>query len=228
MDRLELNEQLADIARELAEEKDGEQTLERAVRMPIELIEHCTLAGVSITHPQELTCPAVSHEDVRLLDELQHKLQEGPLIELRDQDSVVSGNVDTDSRWPKWGAQASGQFRIRSAMAFRLFNDGRKLAALSLYSEKPDAFTRDDHVDALVMAAQAAVAVAATLELDQMQLALRSRQTIGEAVGMLRERFGLTSEQAFGVLKRLSSQQNVKLLHIAQHVVETGSLPEPK
>lgn len=94
-------------------------------------------------------------------------------------------------------------------MAFRLFTDGRTLAALSLYSEEPDAFTRDDLADGLAMAAHTGITVASTLELDQMRTALLSRRVIGEAIGILRERFTLTSDRAFSALRRLSSQQNL-------------------
>jgi GAF domain-containing protein len=226
MDRHQFNEHLADAARSAAEELDGAHTLDRAVTLPTELIERCSFAGVSVLSPHGIDIHAVSHQDVRLIEELQHKLGEGPVHLLRHVDTVISGNVDTDNRWPDWGTHVASQFRIRSAMAFRLFTDGQTLAALDLYSEEPDAFTHDDHVDGLVTAAQVGVLLSSSLELEQMHTALRSRQNIGEAVGMLRERFGLSSEQAFGVLKRLSSQQNVKLVHVAQHVVDTGSLPE--
>ena len=60
-----------------------------------------------------------------------------------------------------------------------------------------------------------------------MHTALGSRQLIGEATGILRERFALTSDQSFAVLKRLSSQQNIKLFAVAQHIVDTGTLPGP-
>lgn len=43
----------------------------------------------------------------------------------------------------------------------------------------------------------------------------------------MRERFTLTEDQAFNVLKRLSSQQNVKLVAIAREIVNTGDLPNP-
>ena len=89
-----------------------------------------------------------------------------------------------------------------------------------------DAFDHDDHLDGLILAAHAAVALAATLEEDQLHRALETRRMIGEATGIIRERFGLTSDQAFAVLRRLSSHQNVKLHRVAQHLVETGSLPE--
>ena len=226
MDRQQFNQHLADIAREMAEELDGENTLGRAASLPTELIDRCSFAGVLVLGHDGIDVHAVSHQDVHLIEELQHKLGEGPIYALRAADTVISGDVDSDNRWPRWGEQVSDQFRIRSAMAFRLYTDGPNLAALNLYSEEPDAFTQDDYVDGLVMAAQIGVLLASALELDQMHTALRSRQTIGEAVGMLRERFDLTSEQAFAVLKRLSSQQNVKLAHIAQHVVDTGALPE--
>ncbi len=232
MDRLAFNEQLAETARRAAESNDTEYTLERAVTLPVELIHRCSLAGIAVIthgHPAGGTIahPAVSHADARHIDELQHKLDQGPLVELRHDDEVISGNVDTDNRWTQWGAEASADYRIRSAMAFRLFTDGRTLAALSLYSEEPDAFTRDDLADGLAMAAHTGITLASTLELDQMHTALLSRRVIGEAIGILRERFTLTSDQAFGVLKRLSSQQNLKLAHIAQQLVDTGDLPTP-
>jgi AmiR/NasT family two-component response regulator len=48
---------------------------------------------------------------------------------------------------------------------------------------------------------------------------------IGEATGIIRERFGLTTDQAFGVLRRMSQQHNVKLHQVAQTLVDTGRLP---
>jgi AmiR/NasT family two-component response regulator len=69
------------------------------------------------------------------------------------------------------------------------------------------------------------VALSATVRHDQLHTAMTSRQVIGEATGILRERFALTSDQAVAVLKRLSSQQNIKLFAVAQQVVVTGTLP---
>ena len=251
VDRLTFNQHLADNARRIAddladnlgqnrdESSDSENTLEIIVRLPIDLIDNCSLTGISVIRHQQgnatshqgphgsIDTPSASHPDVHHIDELQHKLTEGPLLVLRHDDTVISRNVETDDRWPRWGAQVADQYRVRSAMAFRLFTDGRTLAALSLYSEKPDAFTGDDMVDALALVGQTGITLAAALELDHMHAALRSRHVIGQAVGMVRERFTLTEEQAINVLKRLSSQQNIKLVHVAKQVVETGDLPQP-
>ena len=228
MDRYEFNQQLAEAARGIAEESDTEQTLERVVQTAVDLIEDCDLAGLSVFRPDGMHTAAANHQDVRLIDELQHKLGEGPCVgALRNADVVTVVDVGTDPRWPRWGSHIAEHLAIRSAMSFRLFTEGESFAAMNLYAKKPDAFDHDDLVDGLVVAAQAAVAMAASLELDQLQQAMRSRQVIGEATGMLRERFDLSSDRAFDVLKRLSSQQNVKLFHVAQHVVDTGRLPVP-
>lgn len=228
MDRYAFNQQLAEAARAMAEENDTEQTLDRAVQTAIDLIEDCDLAGLSVFRPDSMHTAAANHDDLRLIDELQHKLGEGPCVDaLRRADVVTVVDVGTDPRWPRWGSHIAKHLDIRSAMSFRLFTEGESFAAMNLYAKKPDAFDHDDLVDGLVVAAQAAVALAATLELDQLQQAMRSRQVIGEATGMLRERFDLSSERAFDVLKRLSSQQNVKLFQVAQHVVDTGTLPGP-
>jgi len=228
VDRYEFNQQLADAARAMAEESDSDHTLDRAVQTAIELVENADLAGLSVFTPGGVETPAANHEDLRSIDRLQHELGEGPCVrELRETDVIRIGNVSTDARWSHWGPLISEKFDIRSSLSFHLFTDGAQLAAMTLYAKKPDSFDHADVVNGLAVAAQAAVTLAATAHHDQLHQAMRSRQVIGEAVGMLRERFGMSSDRAFDVLKRLSSQQNVKLFVVAQHIVDTGRFPSP-
>lgn len=49
---------------------------------------------------------------------------------------------------------------------------------------------------------------------------------IGQAEGILMERFGLNAAQAFDYLRRVSSHSNRKVVDIAARIVETGELPE--
>ncbi|MCP3423847.1 GAF and ANTAR domain-containing protein [Nocardioides pinisoli] len=228
MDRYEFNRQLADAARATAEANDSDDTLERAVQTALELVGSADLAGLSVFTPGGVHTPAATHEDLRHIEQLQHELGEGPCLSaLRETDVIRVGDVTTDTRWGRWGPAIGQKFDIRSALAFHLFTDGHQLAAMTLYARKPDSFDHDDVVDGLAVAAQAAVTLAGTTNRDQMNQAMRNRQVIGEATGMLRERFDLTSARAFDVLKRLSSHHNVKVARIAQYVVDTGDLPEP-
>ena len=52
--------------------------------------------------------------------------------------------------------------------------------------------------------------------------ALESRTVIGEAVGIMMERYGLDADTALGALKRVSQQRNVKVRDLAAELVATG------
>lgn len=228
-DRDRFNRELAAAARAMAEEKDTGHTLERAVRTATDLIGSCDFAGVFARRAHGTETPAASHEALRLVDHLQLELGEGPGVDaLRSEfDLLVVNDLAADGRWPNWSARMVDELGIHSCLSYRLFTDGETLGALNLYAKHPHAFTGQDVEDGHTIAAHAAVALHGALEHDQLHDAMRTRRTIGEAIGLLRGRYGLTSDQAFAVLKRLSSHSNVKLAVIAQHVVDNGDVPEP-
>ncbi|MBS2938359.1 GAF and ANTAR domain-containing protein [Nocardioides sp. J2M5] len=226
MDRQTFNQQLAEAARGLAAQRVTADTLQRAVEMATDLIDVCDLAGVCTVERGGVTTRAATSPDVALLDEMQYDLGDGPCLdELRTTDVCVIDDLTSGAPWPRWAARTVELTGVRSYMGFRLYVDRTTLGALNLYSRIPDAFTEDDRLDGLVIAAHAAVGLSAAATRDQMHTAMRSRQLIGEATGILRERYRLTSSQAFEVLKRISSQQNMKLFAVAQHVLDTGELP---
>lgn len=55
--------------------------------------------------------------------------------------------------------------------------------------------------------------------------ATRARHRIGQAQGILMERFQIPADAAFAVLQRLSQQGSTKLHLIADDIVRTGQLP---
>lgn len=227
MDRHQFNRLLAEAARAMADEEGTQLTLDRAVVMATELIENCDLAGISLVHPSGLDTPAASHETLRHIDELQYELNEGPCLDsLKQTDVLTVTNLAEDPRWPNWGPHIAHELGIHSSMSFRLFTNGDNLGALNLYALEVDAFTHEDLLDGLALAAHAAVALAGTLGEDNLHRALETRSMIGQATGILRERYGLTTDQAWGVLRRVSSQHNIKLHRVAQQLVGTGALPD--
>jgi AmiR/NasT family two-component response regulator len=62
-------------------------------------------------------------------------------------------------------------------------------------------------------------------ELADLRAALVSRGVIGEAKGILMERFSLSEDEAFDLLVRLSSEQQMKARDIAAELVRTRRLP---
>jgi len=57
-------------------------------------------------------------------------------------------------------------------------------------------------------------------ENEQLRRALESRDVIGQAKGMLMERFDVDAAAAFGLLTRLSQESNTRLVHVAQKLIE--------
>lgn len=109
-------------------------------------------------------------------------------------------------------------------MGFLLFNEQETFGALNLYSSQPHAFTERSERVGWVFASHAAVAFASARNDAQLHEAIETRQEIGEALGIAMERYKLSEQRAFEVLKRLSQNNNVKLRDIARQIVETGEI----
>jgi AmiR/NasT family two-component response regulator len=56
---------------------------------------------------------------------------------------------------------------------------------------------------------------------EQLQSALSTRDRIGQAKGIIMERFGVDDVKAFEMLRRLSQDSNTRLIDIAQRVIDT-------
>lgn len=114
---------------------------------------------------------------------------------------------------------------MRSALCFQLFTDQDNLGALNLYSTDLDGFGDDDYENGLALAAHVAVALAAAQEVESLNSAVASRTVIGQAEGILMERYDLQAEEAFAVLRRVSQDSNVKVAEIASDLVRTRQTP---
>src|SRR5918997_2456896 len=136
---------------------------------------------------------------------------------------VVSAELRFDSRWRFWGPKAA-DLGFRSVMSLPLA-DGDSFGALTLYSRRPSFFSADSAGDELAFAQQASYAIAVAVEREQLVRARDSRGIVGQAQGILMERYQITADQAFAVLRRYSSHLNQKLRVIAERIVSERSLP---
>jgi GAF domain-containing protein len=220
---------LADAVRDLEAQSDPSHTLKCLVDVTPEFFESCDYVGISLVERDRIRTPVATTEVLRELDEAQYELGQGPCREaIREHATVVVHDLDTDPRWPEWGRAMVDALGIRSSLSFRLFTrPDRTWGALNVYSTKPEAFSDDDVHQGQTIAAMAAVALARSINDEQLAAALESRTVIGQAIGMLMERYGLDEDRAFDVLRRLSSQENVKLRDLAAQIVRTRALPAP-
>ena len=114
---------------------------------------------------------------------------------------------------------------VSSMLSFQLYTTADTLGALNMYSRRADAFDEDDVNAGMLLAAQGAVALAESQQVAQLQNAALSRTIIGQAEGILMERFQITADQAFAVLRRVSQENNVKLYQVASELVVTREIP---
>lgn len=78
----------------------------------------------------------------------------------------------------------------------------------------------------MALAAHIGVALAGALEVENLEKALGGRTVIGQATGLLMERFDLTPDRAFDLLTRISQNKNLKLRQIAEQIVQTRTVPK--
>lgn len=128
-----------------------------------------------------------------------------------------------DKRWPGF-AQAAYDLGACSMLSIQLFVEGDKLGALNLYGQDVNVFDDESEQIALLVAAHAAIAFSDAKEIAQLTQALDTRDLIGQAKGILMERFKITPQQAFLVLTKASSESNMKLRDVAEHLANSGEI----
>jgi AmiR/NasT family two-component response regulator len=100
-----------------------------------------------------------------------------------------------------------------------LFIAGETMGALNVYAEEPNVFGDESRNIGLVFAAHSSVAWNSARRDEQFKNALASRDVIGQAKGMIMERYGVDAVQAFELLRKLSQDSNVPLIKVATELV---------
>ncbi|MFW6597676.1 GAF and ANTAR domain-containing protein [Propionibacteriaceae bacterium Y2011] len=219
-------DQFAKIARELHEQPSPATTLDRVVELAVESIKGCDHAGISLIERRRITTAAATDDVVTAGDAQQYEMDEGPCMDsIRDQESVTSADLSVEQRWPNWAPWANTHLGVGSMLCFQLYTSENKYGALNMYSDSPHGFDARDHAVGLALAAHAAVALAASSHAAHLGAALLNRTVIGQAEGILMERYGLSADRAFGFLVRVSQQENRRLALVAEDLVNTRSTP---
>lgn len=222
----EAADMFAALAVELHDSDGVEETIEAVVQFAIQAL-NCSHAGIALaTRGTRPEIPAVTDPVVAEIYELQMTSDDGPLVQsMRELATVLVRDTATDGRWPDWATKVLG-LGVRSVLDVPLRTAAGTVGVLGLYSAEPDAFSADDEAIAHILARHAAVAVATARHEETMAQAVDARKLVGQAMGILMERFDVDGDKAFAILKRYSQDTNTKLRDVAQQLIDTRKLPE--
>ncbi|WP_110181008.1 GAF and ANTAR domain-containing protein [Nocardioides solisilvae] len=213
---------LAEASRAVDVARSVEETLDLVVKNVVLTLPAFTHAGVTVRHADgRLETMAGTDRLVTDLDELQYDLHEGPCVDALEEESVVLvEHLRHAQRWPRFvpGAVRAG---VRSMLGLRLYVEAGTLGALNLYSTTTATVDPDDAQLAELFATHAAIALGRVRTEDQLNRALVTRRVIGQAVGIVTERFRVPEDRAFRFLVRVSQDTNTKLHEVARELVSS-------
>jgi GAF domain-containing protein len=209
-------------ARTMHHNHSVEETLQAIVDTAVRSIPGFDHIGIStIDRHGNVRTRAATDSIVWDLDTVQYELGDGPCMDaLREAEVVVVPDIKHEQRWNGYVERAVKR-GLRSQLAVKLYlDDDGTLGGLNMYSTSREDI--DPHAQPLaqLFAAHAAIALGKAQEISELNTALHSRKMIGQALGILMERYAIDEDRAFAFLVRASSHGNVKLRDVAQELVD--------
>lgn len=231
----------ASITEQLYDAQTYDEVLRRIAEAAVATVTGSHAASVTLPEKDRYRTAASTDASAAGVDEAQYVADEGPSL-----DALTTPVVDAprfpDDRWPALGV-APASYGVESSLSYQLHlgsddDTHTGTGSLNIYALTADAFDQAALEIGAILAAHASLAARAVgtrVTLEDMghhlERALFSRDVIGEAKGILMERFKLTPDAAFDVLRTSSQRLNLKLRDVARGITETGELrgadPQP-
>jgi ANTAR domain-containing protein len=224
---------LARLRQSLEVERSLPEAAEILVTAAVDLVPGCDGGAVTEWADGQATIVFASSPALAALEEAQIELDSGPARLVITTDESRIRTEPGDPRWPEWGERAV-RVGVATATAFRLDLPG-PATTLTLYcsdaaamQDAPPAAEGDSpETLGVLVATVGSIALSGVRRQDQLRQAIRTRDVIGQAKGILMHRWKLTADGAFDVLRRASSDTNIPLRLVAERVVAEGDVPKP-
>jgi transcriptional regulator with GAF, ATPase, and Fis domain len=216
-----LESTLLELTSAFAENLDVETTLGHVTTAAVDLVEGVDYADVMLLDGGTFRSLAPTASLATDLDHVQMRLQQGPCLEAAVADSVVRcADLRQDQRWPEFAA-AAVELGVHSILSFQLYTHRNGAGAMNILSKQRHAFDIKAETTLAMLATHAAVTLIAAEKEKQFESALASRDLIGQAKGIIMERFKLDAGRAFAMLTKLSQDANIPLRQIAEKLVKS-------
>lgn len=185
-------------------------------------------ASVTLRRFGRLATVAASDATISDMDANQYATGEGPCIDASLQGRWYHAeSLENETRWPAFTPRARS-LGISAILSSPLLAQGQPMGALNIYSRTAMAFAAKEQGLAAMLATEASRLLSAAHSsasddqlTDRLQGALRTREVIAEAQGVIMERQGVGENEAFEILRRFSQQSDLSLRARAQDVVDS-------
>ena len=223
----DLQSSLAGLARLASSRMELEELLTRVATYAVQAIPGADGAGLTLLESDRADTIVATAQFVSEIDDIQYSVNQGPCISAaRDGQTVMSGSLGGDNRWPHFGGRIA-RLGVHSVVSLPLIAPDGVVGAMNVYAHQKNAF--DDRAAELgqIFAAPAAIAVQNAQILAQarrltahLKAALETQGLVDRAVGIMMSRSGSTAEEALARLRALSQHEHRKLGAIAQQIVD--------
>ncbi|MFE2508765.1 ANTAR domain-containing protein [Streptomyces naganishii] len=216
----ELAEALVAAARRLHETVTPRSTMDAAVRLAVGLLPGAEQAGISVLERGgNRRTVAWTDESVRAVEAgVPGRTKPSHWEHLWHEPVVRVADSETEE-----GGEPLAVLGLRSALALRLRADRRRLTVLTAYAGKPHVFDEAATRVGRLFTAHVSLALESATVREQLTEAMRTRDLIGQATGILMERMNIDAAESFDSLVRASQRENVKLRDLARRIVDANN-----
>jgi GAF domain-containing protein len=224
-----------ELADTLVDDFDVVELLTLLAHRCVEMLDLAAAGLMLVSAEGDLRVVASSSEEMRVVELFELQAQEGPCPDsFRTGEPAFHADLaGEDQRWARFApvALAAG-FHSVHALPMRL--RGVTIGALNLFRTEKGNLDEADVIAAQALADVATIAILqhraaiqADLLVDQLNHALNSRVLIEQAKGILAERSSLDMEGAFAFLRHHARSNNLRLVDVAQSIIDGKVAPEP-
>lgn len=193
-------------------------TLIAAVPGAVPGFDHASVSVAS--RGTAITTRASSSDLAETLDTYQYEAEEGPCYDALARPGILlSTSMRHEQRWPEYTRRAI-EAGVTAQMAVHLGDGGPVRGALNLYCTSGQEVDPEAPGAASLAATYVALALGWARTEEQLNEALSSRKEIGQAIGIVMERYQIDEAKAFAFLARVSSTGNIKLRDVARELVQ--------
>lgn len=191
-----LRRTMSDLPRTFRRPAPLDELLAGVTAAAVDLIEGADCADILlIWDSTDFQSHAPTRQVATDVDDIQQRLREGPCLDATDGDALVQcDDLHEDLRWPRF-AKGAIELGVHAMMSFQLYTHDNRKGALNLFGLRPHVFTAKDQTVGAMLATHAATALIAHDRERQFQAALSSRDIIGQAKGMIMERFAVERQR---------------------------------